>query len=227
MKVVILCGGKGMRMYPMTATTPKPLLDINGKPILQRVMEHFAAYGHTDFLLLTGYMSEKFEKFAKKIRTEKNWNVDCYNTGENTSKGDRLKLAYYNGELDKKFWLSYGDDISTVDLKKIENKMKKYNALIVVTACQLKSDFGIFELDGSNILNVAEKPKLPYWINGGYMLFSIEALKYLPWAKDETDLIKTVAKTTKKALVYKHQGFWKGVNTIKDIEEIREYFSKL
>ena len=89
MKTVILCGGKGTRAYPHSMEVPKPLLTVADRPVLQHVMELYAAQGFTEFVLSAGYKAEMVVDFAKTCPGE--WQVDVVDTGEKTNTGGRVK----------------------------------------------------------------------------------------------------------------------------------------
>ena len=90
MKVVILCGGKGTRLREYTEDIPKPLVGIGGNPILWHVMNIYSYYGYKDFILCLGYKGKIIEEYFKK-KGYGDWNIEFVNTGEGTSKGERIK----------------------------------------------------------------------------------------------------------------------------------------
>ena len=94
MQVVILCGGKGTRMYPKTEEVPKPLLYVGNKPILWHIMKLYSKYGHKDFVLLLGFRREMIEEyFSSKENIDPDWNITFLDTGVNTRKGQRMTMA--------------------------------------------------------------------------------------------------------------------------------------
>lgn len=227
MQVVILCGGKGTRMGYMTEDLPKPLIPIGGKPIVHRIMNHFAKLGHTDFLLLTSYKHELFSKHLKEA--EKLWDVKYSVVEGNPSKGNGIrnaidKIAY---DEDGDFILSYGDDLCSVDMNKVIKKHKESSAWITLTAIHPKSEFGVLMVDDSDLVTgFREKPVMKHLINGGYMVCSYRAIEFLVGNDDnETDMIKKLSGTNASLVqVYRHIGFWKSMNTIKDMEELNRIF---
>ena len=90
MKVVILAGGFGTRISEYTKTIPKPMIEINRKPILHRIMDHYSSYGYKDFYIALGYKGEVIKKYFKKKKI-KNWNINLIDTGKKTMTGGRLK----------------------------------------------------------------------------------------------------------------------------------------
>ena len=118
MKVVILAGGLGTRMSELTKTIPKPMVKIKDKPILIHIMEHFKKAGFNQFYIALGYKGNIIRKYFKKNKFK--WNVKLVETGKNTMTGGRLKRIkkYLNNES---FFMTYGDGISNVNLRKLLN----------------------------------------------------------------------------------------------------------
>ena len=136
MQLVILAGGLGSRISEETQSKPKPLVEICGKPIILRIMEHYASYGIKDFIICCGYKGEMLKNYFKnfnkldsnlKIKRQNNhkkifkkkadWNITLVDTGQKTNTGGRLKLV--DKYLDADFCMTYGDGISTVDINKL------------------------------------------------------------------------------------------------------------
>ena len=116
MKVVILAGGFGTRLSEYTKTIPKPMIEINGKPIIFHIMKLYAKYGYKDFYIALGYKGEIIKKFFKKNFFD--WKINLIETGKNTMTGGRLKrLKKYIGQ--ETFMMTYGDGVSNINLKKL------------------------------------------------------------------------------------------------------------
>ena len=220
MEVVVLCGGKGTRMYPKTEEVPKPLLHIGDRPILWHIMKVYSKYGHKDFILLLGFKGEMLkEYFSKPENVEPDWNITFLDTGENTGKGDRIRMAKDCIKGDK-FLLAYGDDLCNVDINDTIKFHEQNNKMVTITSIKLMSPFGIIETDDNGtVKKFKEKPVLDHWISGGYMVVDKKIMNHIEPGKDETDAFDKLAK---EGLVqaYKHEGFWKTMNTIKDMQSM-------
>lgn len=215
-----------MRMGYMTEDLPKPLIPIGGKPILQRIMRHYSNYGHKDFLLLTGY---KHSLFKKRLKLEEGWKVKYSNLKVEASKGDRLRHAFKSSAIkfdaEGDFLLSYGDDLCDVDINEVVKKHKANKKLATLTSIRPISSFGLLDIDERDVVTrFDEKPVVPFWINGGYMVVNREVLKTMKKiGGNETDAFSYLAKNG-SVQVFRHVGVWKPMNTIKDMEDLNEIF---
>ncbi|MBI2971106.1 MAG: glucose-1-phosphate cytidylyltransferase [Candidatus Aenigmarchaeota archaeon] len=223
MEVVILCGGKGIRLVPKTMHVPKPMLNIGDMPILEHIIRFFSKYGHNDFILCLGYKGAVIKGYFKD---KKEWNIKFLDTGENSSKGDRLRIA--KGVIKGgKFFVAYGDDLSDVNLNSVIDFHNSHNGIATLTATRLKSPFGIINFDESRkVLDFEEKPILDHYINGGFFVFDKKIFDFLEEGEDiEKDLFP---KLSKKDLVYayKHDGFWACMNTHQDNVTLNELWNK-
>ncbi len=225
MEVVILCGGKGTRLSEYTQSIPKPMIEVGSKPILLHLMQYYASLGHKDFILCLGYKAEKVEEYFKEMNL-KGLNVQVVDTGENSNKAERLAKVKHKIK-GSTFLVSYGDDISNVDINeaiKFHNKKKK---IVTLTAVPLVSPFGIIELNGKNeVTSFKEKPKLDYFMNGGFYVMDRKIFNYIKKGFDlEKETFEELAKQ-KQIAAFRHDGFWKSMNTLKDVIELNEIYEK-
>jgi len=221
MKVAILCGGKGTRLKELTEELPKPLVEIGGKPILWHIMKIYSNYGFNDFILCLGYKGEKIQEYFQSNNKE-NWNIEFIDTGQNTNKGERIKkIEPYIKE--NNFCVAYGDDVADVNIKDILDFHLKNNKIVTLTAVPLLSQFGIMEMNNNNeIIEFKEKPKLDHWINGGFFVFNKKIFSYIKPNYDlEKEAFEELVKE-KQIQAFKHDGFWKCMNTFKDTMELNE-----
>ena len=149
MKVVILAGGFGTRLSEYTKSIPKPMVKINGKPILIHIMDHYSKYGFKDFYLALGYKGNFIKRYFQKNRkTKYKYRVNLIDTGLNTMTGGRLKRLK-DLLSDKTFLLTYGDGVSNVNLKKLLSFHKKNKKLITLTAVRPPARFGAIKILGN------------------------------------------------------------------------------
>ena len=149
MKVFILAGGLGSRISEYTKTIPKPMIKIGKKPILHHIMNIYIKWGYNDFYIATGYKSNVIKKFFKKFKKGnsksehildgKPCTITLLDTGVKTMTGGRLKFMKNYLNKDENFMFTYGDGISSVNLKKLENFQKKKRKTYNSNSCKATS----------------------------------------------------------------------------------------
>ena len=221
MKIVLLAGGFGTRMSEYTKTIPKPMININGKPLLLYIMKHYAKYGYKDFYIALGYRGEIIKKFFNKKFFD--WNINLIETGQNTMTGGRLKrLKKHIGK--ETFMMTYGDGLSDINLKKLLEFHKKNKKLVTLTAVRPPARFGVIKFKGQLVSYFKEKSKLDEgWINGGFFVMEPEFLKFIK--DDQTYLEREpLEKVTKQRqlVAFKHKGFWQCMDTKRDKDKLNK-----
>ena len=225
MKTVILCGGKGTRLRELTEEIPKPLVEIGGKPILWHLMKIYSHYGFNDFILCLGYKGELIKEYFSRNNKE-NWKITFVDTGEEANKAERIKKVQKYIK-DDNFFVAYGDDVCDVNVKKVLDLHLKKGKIVTLTAVNLLSPFGVMEVnENDEVTEFKEKPKLDYWMNGGYFVFNKKIFNYLKEGYDlEKEAFEELAKE-KQIAAFKHHGFWKSMNTFKDVVELNELWER-
>ena len=221
MKVVLLAGGFGTRLSEYTKTIPKPMISINGKPMLLHIMHLYARYGFKDFYIALGYKGKMIKSYFKKKFFD--WNINLIETGQNTMTGGRLKrLTKYVGK--ETFMMTYGDGLSDINLKKLLKFHNKNKKLVTLTAVRPPARFGALKLNGQHVSYFKEKSKLDEgWINGGFFVMEPEFLKFIK--NDNTYLEREPLEkmTQKKQLVaFRHKGFWQCMDTKRDKDNLNK-----
>ena len=225
MKVVILAGGLGTRLSEYTHSIPKPMIDIKGKPMIYYIMKHYSKYGFNEFYLAIGYKKEIIKRYFEN--NSFGWKINLIDTGNNTMTGGRLKrlTKYLNKE---KFFLTYGDGISNVNLKKLLKFHNKNKKLVTLTAVRPPARFGAVKLKGNLVKYFKEKSKLDEgWINGGFFVIEPKFLQYIKDDKTflEREPLEKIFKK-KQLVAYRHSGFWQCVDTKRDLDLIKENIKK-
>ena len=217
MKVVILAGGKGSRLSELTKKIPKPMVKINNKPIIVHIMDHFVKYGFKDFIVAAGFKSKIIKNFFDKKHKDRK--IEVIDTGLNTLTGGRIKRLqkYLN---DKNFFLTYGDGVSNVNLKKLLNFHIKKKGIATLTAVRPPARFGAIKIINNKVTVFREKSNLDVgWINGGFFILEPEIFEFLKTDKTilEEYPLKELGKR-RKLFAYKHKSFWQCMDTIRDKE---------
>ncbi len=217
MKVIILAGGFGTRLGEVTNTIPKPMVEIGGKPIIVHIMELYAAYGHTDFLIALGYKAEVIRKYFSENKF--NWNINMVDTGLDTMTGGRSKIVSKHVGNETCF-LTYGDGLSDINIDKLLKFHKNHKKLATVSAVRPSARFGELDLDGDRVLSFEEKPQLQKgWINGGFFVLEPGFFNYIEGIKImlEREPLEQASKDS-QLFAYRHEGFWQCMDTRRDHE---------
>ena len=218
MKVVILAGGFGTRISEYTKTIPKPMITINKIPILIHLINHYKKYNFNDFYIALGYKSNVIKNYFKKNKI-KNCKINLVDTGLNTMTGGRLKrLSKYLGN--KTFLMTYGDGLSSVNIKKLVKFHKQKKKLMTLTAVRPPARFGNIKITNNKVRYFKEKSSLDEgWINGGFFVIEPEIFRYIK--NDKTYLergpLENIAGKG-QLVAYKHNGFWQCMDTLRDKE---------
>ena len=240
MKVLILAGGFGTRLAEYTEVIPKPMVPIGGKPIIWHIMQHYASYGHKEFVLALGYKADVIKKFFLELSstgsnftvntvsgdleihdsTSPDWKVTLIDTGLDSLTGERIARVgkYLN---DEPFFLTYGDGVSDVDIDALLSFHRSHQRIITMSAVRPPARFGELSIaEDGTVESFQEKPQLHSgWINGGFFVVQPEFLDLIPRSNVMLEREPLDAATKMGQLsAYKHEGFWQCMDTKRDVE---------
>jgi glucose-1-phosphate cytidylyltransferase len=227
----------GTRFAEETEIKPKPMIEIGGKPILWHIMMHYAVYGHREFAIALGYRGDMIKQWMTQYATlwgdltvdtghgkitrhrdqKPDWVVDLVETGLATNTGGRIKrLKPWVGQ--ETFFLTWGDGVSDVDLKKLLQFHKAHGKLATVTAVRPAARFGHMEFSGDNVTAFNEKPQAAEgWVNGAFFVLEPAVFDYI--AGDDTlferEPLQQLA-ADGQLMAYKHESFWQCMDTLRD-----------
>ena len=226
MKVVILAGGFGTRLSEYTKSIPKPMIKVNGRPIIYYIMKHFYNYGFKKFYVAIGYKGNVLKKYFKKNKFP--WEVNLIETGLNTMTGGRIRrLKKYLG--DDRFFMTYGDGLANVNLRKLLKFHIKKKKLATMTAVRPPARFGKIKLNNHNKVTLfREKSNLDEgWINGGFFVLESKVLSLIK--SDKTFFEKQPLELLSKKgqlMAFKHKKTWQCMDTIRDMQILEKLLIK-
>ena len=237
MRVIILAGGFGTRLSEETSVSPKPMLEIGGKPMLWHIMSIYASHGFKDFLVACGYKGEVIKQYFHSFLVHNSdlfinlkngscnvansavpdWQIGVVDTGLNTLTGGRL-LRLKNLIGDQTFMVTYGDGLADVNIKSLVAFHRGHGKLATISAVSPIARFGSLELNGDRVAQFAEKRQTGEgWINGGFFVFEPRVLDYID--DDQTSLegepLENLAAES-QLMAYRHRGFWHPMDTMRD-----------
>lgn len=248
MKAVILAGGLGTRLSEETTVKPKPMVEIGGRPILWHIMKIYSASGINDFIICCGYkgylikeyfanyflhMSDvtfdmRFNQMNVHCGYAEPWRVTLVDTGDKTMTGGRLKRVreHIGNET---FCFTYGDGVSSVNIKEIVKFHKEQNTLATLTASQPPGRFGAIHLEGdqTKITSFREKPDGDgAWVNSGFFVLEPETIDLIEddntvWEQEPLQKLAQMDELS----AYKHPGFWQPMDTLRDKHLLEELWN--
>lgn len=246
MKVVILAGGLGTRISEETVIKPKPMIEIGGKPIIWHIMKIYAQHGFNEFIVCLGYKGYLLKEYFINyflynsdvtVELEKNvvdvhytnsesFKVTLVDTGLETNTAGRIqKIQKY--VKDETFMLTYGDGVADINIPELIKFHKANKKIATLTSIQLPGRFGNIETNDAGVVTrFQEKPEGDgVWINGGFFVLEPQIFDYL---KEDMEDIQWEKKplieiaNDGKLAAYKHNGFWKCMDAMRDKIELEE-----
>ena len=247
MKAVILAGGLGTRLSEETATRPKPMVEIGGKPILWHILKMYSHHGVNDFVICCGYkgyvIKEYFANYflhmsdvtfdMRSNRMEVHhkraepWNVTLVDTGDDSMTGGRLRRVADYVRNEEAFCFTYGDGVSDVDIGAAIDFHKTHGKAATLTATYPPGRFGALDIQGHQIKQFMEKPKGDgAMINGGFFVLSPRVLDYLEddatvWEQQPLQRLAADG----ELMAYEHHGFWQPMDTLRDKTYLEELWA--
>lgn len=251
MKTIILCGGTGTRLKEETEFKPKPMVFVGNKPLLWHIMKIYSHYGFNEFILALGYKAEYIKDYFLNQRTFSsdftlstndneieyhlesrseidNFKITFVDTGLDTPPGERiLRCRNYIPREDQNFMVTYGDGVTDLNIKSLVAFHQKQKTVGTITGIHPRSKFGLVKVQKNNIVTgFMEKPELPDWVNGGYMVFNKEVLNSNYFQPKETEHPALIRLAKKKQLsMKKHNGFWFCIDTNKELMDINNMWN--
>ena len=243
-KVVILAGGLGTRLAEETATKPKPMVEIGGRPILWHIMKTYSTYGIHDFIICLGYKGHVIKEYFSNYfihmsditidlannRVETHsakaepWRITLVDTGELTMTGGRLKRILPYVANDPFFCMTYGDGVGNVDISKLLAFHQQHGLQATVTGTQPPGRFGALKLEDDKVVSFMEKPVGDgNWINGGFFVLAPQTLSLIDgdhttW---EQEPLESLAQHGQLA-IYRHDGFWQPMDSLRDKTQLEK-----
>jgi glucose-1-phosphate cytidylyltransferase len=248
MKVVLFCGGFGMRMRDGVTNAPKPMTMIGDRPLLWHVMRYYAHYGHTDFVLCLGYGASAVKDFfltydetrsndfvleggareVKLFRTDiSDWRITFVDTGLHSAIGERLRRVRRFVENEEMFLANYADVFTNAPLPDMIERFEATDAVVSLLAVPPMSSHHVVDVDESGrITQVTPVRDLRQWENGGYFVLRPEIFDHLREGDDlvEDAIVRLVSQG--RVLAYQYKGYWSPADTVKERAQMEEMYHR-
>jgi glucose-1-phosphate cytidylyltransferase len=249
MKVVLFCGGLGMRMRDGVNSGPKPMAMVGERPLLWHVMRYYAHYGHTDFVLCLGYGASYVKDFFLNYdETRSNdfvlangardvqlfstdisdWRITFVDTGLNSPIGERLRRARRFVDGEPMFLANYADVLTNAPLPDIIGRFEQSRAVASLLAVPPQSSHHIVEIGDDGLINqVTPMRDLRQWENGGYFVLRPEIFAYLNEGEDLVeDAIMRRLVPERRVIAYPYKGYWSPADTVKERVQLDDMYHR-
>jgi len=244
MKVVLFCGGLGMRLRDYSETIPKPMVTIGNRPILWHVMKYYAHFGHKDFILCLGHRADAVKNYflnynecesndfvlsgsGKKLELFNSdihdWRITFADTGINSNIGQRLKRVEKYLEGEEEFLANYSDGLSDISLPEQLDHFHRNNKIASFVCVRPQLSYHLVTLqpgEGNLVSSIQAMNAGDLRINGGFFIFKKKIFEYM---RDKEELVAEpfgrLAKEN-QLIGYKYDGFWASMDTFKDKQQL-------
>jgi glucose-1-phosphate cytidylyltransferase len=240
MKVVLFCGGYGMRMRDGLSDLPKPMAKVGPRPLLWHVMRYYAHFGHKDFVLCLGYGAHHIKDFflnysetasndfvyrggeVEMLSTDiRDWTITFVHTGLDSPIGERLRRVHEYVADEEMFLANYADVLTDAPLDDMVERLAASTATASLLAVPPQSAFHCVQLgEQCHVDNIIAVNTMPLWENGGYFVLRQEIFDHLP---ENGDLVGDACTTLAKRgqlLAYPYRGYWYPADTVKERAEL-------
>lgn len=250
MKVVLFCGGQGMRIREYSDEIPKPMIPIGYRPMLWHIMKCYAQYGYKDFILCLGYKSDViknyFLNYDESVSNDfvmenggkdvtllgsdiEDWRITFVDTGGAANIAQRLVAVkpYLKGE--KTFLANYSDDLTDCPIPDLIDMHRQHKAIATFLAIKPFQSFHLVSTDDSHggvVTSIKDTNSADIWINGGYFVLNQEIFDYI---EDGDELVvepfqRLIAES--KLYAHKYEGFWGSMDTFKEKQVLEDLYNK-
>lgn len=214
-------------MRPYTDDRPKAMVEVGGIPIVEHQIRWLAANGVTDIVVSCGYRADVLKQHVAD-GSPLGVSVTYAIEDEPLGRGGGLKFAAKHLPRPDDRWLALnGDVLSRFDLSDLTAQHEKLQALATIALAQFQTTWGVADLDGDLIRGFIEKPKLPYWINAGIYCFEPSIVEMFPEKGDHEDTTFPRLAGEGKLGAFFIDGYWRGIDTVKDIQEATKELEEL
>jgi len=222
---VLMAGGRGKRLYPLTEEIPKPLLKIGDRPILEHNINRLRKYGIENVFISINYLGEKIvEHFGDG--SNKGMNISYIQESKPLGTAGSVKLA--ENDFDKEIILIMNSDLLTnIDFAEFYDAFISSNAdmAVATTSYHVDIPYAVLEVKENNIVkSLKEKPRYTYYSNAGIYLIKKSVLSYIPHNEvfDSTDLMEALIENNKKIITYPILGYWLDIGRLDDFKKAQE-----
>lgn len=227
-RVVLMAGGLGTRLRPLTEDTPKPLLKVGNKPILETIIENFAKYGFINITISVNYKADMIRNY---FGDGSKFGVNIDYVEETKRLGTAGALSLLKSRPQEPFFVMNGDLLTNVNFTHLLDFHSFENA--VATMCVREYDFqvpyGVIELENSRIVSIQEKPVQKFFVNAGIYVLSPQVFEYIPKNEfyDMPTLFEKLIKSNLNPLSFPIHEYWLDIGRIEEFEKANNEYDEV
>jgi len=223
--VVLMAGGKGTRLRPLTENCPKPLLKVNGKPVLEIIIEKMIGYGFYKFFLSVNYKSEMI---ADYFGDGSKWNITINYLREKERSGTAGSLSLLPKPVEKPIIVMNADLLTTINMNQLleYHSINGSSATMCVRKYEFQIPFGVVNVDQETLISIEEKPLKDFFVNAGIYVLEPDVLEFIPRSTfyDMPDLLNVLLKKQRKVAVFPIGEYWLDIGRKHDFDRANEEY---
>jgi glucose-1-phosphate cytidylyltransferase len=245
MKVVLFCGGLGLRMRDVSDTIPKPMINIGYRPILWHIMKYYAHYGHKDFILCLGYKADMVKNYfltyneclsnnfvlskgGKDLQLLNSdiddWRITFVDTGLSANLGQRLQAVQPYLQDENVILANYTDGVTDLPLPEYLHYFLTRDKIASFLCVRPTQNFHVVSLQSDIVTDVENISRADIWMNGGFFIFRQDIFRYI---QDGEELVEQPFRRLiqeRQLLAYQYKGFWTCMDTFKDKQQLEDLY---
>ncbi len=227
-KVILMAGGLGTRLQPLTNDIPKPLLKVGSTPILETIIRNFSKNGFKDIIISVNYKSEMIKDY---FGDGSKFGVTISYIDENKRMGTAGALSLLQDKPNESFFVMNGDLLTNVNFSKLLDfhSLGNADATMAVREYDFQVPYGVVQTKGDKVIDIVEKPIHKFFVNAGIYLLSPKVLEYIP--KDEfydmPSLFEKLIEENRVTLSFPIHEYWLDIGRISDFEKANIEYSKV
>lgn len=227
-KVVLMAGGLGTRLSPLTDSIPKPMLHVGTKPILETIIENFAKYGYRDVVLSVSYKSHVIEEHFGDGEA---FGVKISYVHETKRMGTAGALSLMRDQLSEPFFVMNADLLTNVNFEHLHDYHESHNAMatMAVREYDFQVPYGVVNISDSKIISIEEKPTQKFYVSGGIYMLNPESLELIPNDQffDMPSLFDTMISKGANALSFPIREYWLDIGRMSDYEKANSEYGEV
>jgi glucose-1-phosphate cytidylyltransferase len=248
MKVVLFCGGMGMRLKEYSELLPKPMVEIGYRPILWHLMRYYAYFGHKDFILCLGYRGDLIKKYflnyAEWMSNDfvlsnggkdvslftsdiGDWTISFIDTGLQANIGQRLNMVEQYLEGESVFMANYADGLTSLNLPDHINHFYEHGKVASFLCVQPSQSFHVVAMENNSLVkSISPVKQTELWVNGGFFIFRKAIFEYL---REGEELVMEPFQrliNDQELIAYRYKGFWAGMDTFKEKQMFDDMYAR-